>query len=144
MNNPPDRSMAQRHVRTTTLGMDVKAEISQLLMLRAVAETAAMVAGFSMDEVTDLRVALDEIATCLMQHAVPDTLIRCEFAADKQGMRVQVSSVSTVPDPIDETGLGWQVLKVTTDHISIDSAPYDPTLDGRPVTVTLERARGHR
>jgi len=119
MTNPLDRALAERQVRNTRLGWDVQAEISQLLMLRAVAETAAMVAGFLIDEITDLRVALDEIATCLMVHAVPETRIRCEFSADKRGMRMEVGAVSMVADPIDETGLGWQVLEASTDRLAV-------------------------
>ncbi|MBW0271774.1 hypothetical protein ATM97_14310 [Nocardia sp. MH4] len=141
MTNPLDRALAERQVRNTRLGWDVQAEISQLLMLRAVAETAAMVAGFLIDEITDLRVALDEIATCLMVHAVPETRIRCEFSADKRGMRMEVGAVSMVADPIDETGLGWQVLEASTDRLAVETGPLDPDTGGRSVTVVFERAR---
>lgn len=141
MTHPPDRSMAARQVRTTAVGMDVKAEIGQLSMLRAIAETAAMVAGFRIDEVTDLRVTVDEIATCLMRHAVPDTLIRCEFTADRQRMLVRLRAVSASPDPIDESGFGWQLLQANTDHIEIETGVFDAEVSGYPVEVVFERAR---
>ncbi|MFF2082741.1 anti-sigma factor [Nocardia sp. NPDC058176] len=141
MANPSDRSMAARQIRNTALGMTVKAEIGQLLMLRTVAEAAAMVAGFVMEEVTDLRVALDEIATCMMVHAVPETEIRCEFTADTAGMRVRVEGLTAVPNPIDDTGIGWQVLVASTDSLEIDGAEFDPEAGGYPVTVTFDRAR---
>ncbi|MDO3647719.1 anti-sigma factor [Nocardia mangyaensis] len=141
MANPSDRSMAARQIRNSALGMTVKAEIGQLLMLRTVAEAAAMVAGFVMEEVTDLRVALDEIATCLMVHAVPCTEIRCEFTADTAGMRVRVEGLSTVPNPIDDAGIGWQVLVASTDGLEIDCAEFDPEAGGYPVTAAFARAR---
>ncbi|MGW4634669.1 ATP-binding protein [Nocardia sp. NPDC004415] len=141
MANPSDRSMAARQIRNTALGLTVRAEISQLLMLRTVAEAAAMVAGFVMDEVTDLRVALDEIATRLMVHAVPETEIRCEFTADTAGMRVRVEGMSTVPDPIDQSDIGWQVLVASTDHIEIGCGEFDPEFEGYPITVFFTRAR---
>ncbi|WP_228806575.1 hypothetical protein [Nocardia cyriacigeorgica] len=56
---------------TTTVGVRVPAELGQLLMLRALTETVSLIADFALDEVTDIRLALDEVATSLILDAVP-------------------------------------------------------------------------
>ncbi|MDO3646335.1 ATP-binding protein [Nocardia mangyaensis] len=128
------RHSASVHVR-------IGAELGQLVLVRAIAETAALLADFTLDEVADIRMALDEAATCLILAAAPDSRIRCDFTADAFRMRITVRGVCAEPNPIDESGFGWNVLHTITDHLAVEHDPYDAVRGGWPVIVTFSRLR---
>ncbi|MFF0490302.1 ATP-binding protein [Nocardia sp. NPDC004068] len=132
------RSPAQ----TSSVGIRVPAHLGQLTMLRALAETVALIADFALDEVTDIRVALDEIATALIAEAVPGSAVDCDFAYDDGRMTVRVAGVASVSDALDENSFGWHVLQTITDTISSETEPFDAVRNGFPILVEFSRARG--
>lgn len=135
-----DRIIAQsRHA--TSIHITIDADLEQLVMLRAVAETVALITGFGIEEVDDIRVALDEAATCLIVGAVASSQIHCDVIADEFRIRVSVDAVCGDTDPIDETGVGWHVLHSITDHLVADHDPYDQARGGYPVAITFSRVR---
>ncbi len=129
-------------VQTSSVGIRVPADLNQLTMLRALAETVALIADFALDEVTDIRVALDEIATALIAEAVPDSEIDCAFAADDAAMTVRVSGLAAVDNALDEDGFGWHVLQTITNSITARTESFDADGNGYPVVVEFTRARG--
>ncbi|MBF6175707.1 ATP-binding protein [Nocardia blacklockiae] len=129
-------------VQTSSVGIRVPAELNQLTMLRALAETVALIADFALDEVTDIRVALDEIATALIAEAVPGSEIDCEFAAADDAMTVRVTGVAEIEDALDENGFGWHVLQTITHTLSARTDDFDTARSGYPVVVEFSRARG--
>ena len=138
--DPNDRIITDS-TRATAVQVRVDADLSQIVMLRALAETVALIAGFDVDEVADLRVALDESATCLVLGAVPGSLLRCEVLADDFRITVTVRGVCVDSAPMDPTGFGWHVLHSITDHLGTDHDPFDPIVGGYPVAVTFTRIR---
>ncbi|MEV0684975.1 ATP-binding protein [Nocardia sp. NPDC050378] len=127
------------HATSTHLRID--ADLGQLVMVRAVAETAAHLAGFTPDEIADIRVAVDEAATSLILAAVPDTRLHCDVTADGFRLRIAVQALCVEPDPVDETAFGWNVLHSITDHLATGSDRDRGELDGFPVTITFTRVR---
>ncbi|MGW5572179.1 anti-sigma factor [Nocardia thailandica] len=126
------------------VAVSVDAEFRQLLMLRAVGETVALVTDFPLDAVVDLRVALDEVATRLISAAVRDSVLGCEFDADAEGITVRLHTVVEVDDPLDEAGFSWHILRAITDHLTVRNHPYDAAVAGHPVEVVFGRRRaGH-
>lgn len=125
----------------TSIHLRIDADLGQLVMLRAVAETAALIADFTLEEVADIRVAVDEVATCLILAAVPDTRLHCDVSADGFRMRISVHALCVDPDPIDETELGWNVLHTITDHLSADRGHGNGHRGGYPVGITFSRVR---
>jgi hypothetical protein len=60
--------------RSRTVGLQVNAEFDELAMLRALVETITLHADFGVDEVTDIRLAVEEVATeALLDRRVPGT-----------------------------------------------------------------------
>lgn len=116
-------------------------ELGQLVLVRAVAETTALVTDFALDEVADIRLALDEAATCLILAAAPEAPVHCELVADAFQLRATVRTVCADPDPIDEAGFDWNVLHTITDHLATEHQAYDPDRGGWPVRVTFSRVR---
>ncbi|MFD3746301.1 ATP-binding protein [Nocardia sp. NPDC058633] len=127
--------------RATSTRVQIDADLGQIVMLRAVAETVALIAGFAVDEVADIRVALDEAATCLILDAVPDSQIHCEVVADGFRIRVAVNAICGSDNPVDTTGFGWHVMQSITDHLAADHAIYDRELGGYPAAVTFTQVR---
>jgi len=127
--------------RTTTIGVRVPARYEQLVMLRALAETVALIADFGIDEVADIRLALDEVATALMQDAVPGTDLDCALSYGEASMDISVSARTLTEDGPDRSGFGWHILTTLTDSVSITTAPRDAT-GGYLTTVQFRWSRG--
>ncbi|MFC6010901.1 ATP-binding protein [Nocardia lasii] len=138
--DPNDRIITDS-TPTTAVQVRVDADLTQIVMLRALTETVALIAGFDVDEVADMRVALDESATCLVLGAVPGSSVRCEVLADDFRITVAVHGVCADPAPMDTAGFGWHVLHSITDHLDTTHAPFDRTLGGYPVAVSFTQIR---
>ncbi|WP_227838332.1 ATP-binding protein [Nocardia aurantia] len=119
----------------------VPAVVSQLAMLRAVAETVLLTADFTLDVVTDVRVALDEVATALMLAADPGRELECELRYDARGAEVRVSLVSRTEDALEDDSFGRHIVAALTDWMEASCEPYDEGLGGYPVTVRFGRQR---
>ncbi len=121
--------------RTRTIGIQVRADFEDLAMLRAVAETVALQADFGIDEVTDIRLALEEVATALIQDAVPDTELDCTIGYSGAGVQIRVSVLTTSGDGPDQRGIGWHIVSTLTDSLTIAVDPHDAALGGYRTSV---------
>ncbi|MFD0364858.1 ATP-binding protein [Nocardia sp. GCM10030253] len=129
-------------METTTIGIQVPAQLEQLTMLRALTETVAMIADFALDEVTDIRLALDEVATSLILDAVPGSAIDCEFSYDETQMFVHVASVAAAETVVAHAGFGWHIVRTLTDSIAAVQSPFDSVVSGYPTAVDFSWVRG--
>ncbi|MFQ6331820.1 ATP-binding protein [Nocardia sp. CWNU-33] len=129
-------------METTTIGIQVPAQLEQLTMLRALAETVAMIADFALDEVTDIRLALDEVATSLILDAVPGSTIDCEFSYDQTQMFVHVASIAAAETVVAHAGFGWHIVRTLTDSIAAVQSPFDSVVSGYPTAVDFSWVRG--
>ncbi|MEV6772383.1 anti-sigma factor [Nocardia sp. NPDC051030] len=134
--------ISQPATQTSAVGIRVPAELEQLTMLRALAETVGLIADFALDEVTDLRVALDEVATALIMAAVAGSRIDCEFDFDDRRMLVRVTALAADSDALDEHGFGWHVLQTLTENLVAQQHAYDASTGGYPTVVEFSRLRG--
>ncbi|MFQ6330117.1 hypothetical protein ACLMAL_28815 [Nocardia sp. CWNU-33] len=125
----------------TSVGVRVPAGLTQLAMLRALSETICLIADFTIDTATDIRVALDEVATTLMLSAAPRAEIECEFTYDERAMTVRVASVSYTATPFDQREFGWNMLDALTDSIWTITQPFDADASGFPIEVTFHRSQ---
>ncbi|WP_345495009.1 anti-sigma factor [Nocardia callitridis] len=118
------------------------AQLEQLTMLRALAETVALIADFALDEVTDIRLALDEVATALILDAVPSSELDCQFTYDTDRMFVHVASVAGTQSAVGQVGFGWHIVRTLTESITATQDPYDAMADGYPTVVDFSWVRG--
>jgi len=126
-------------IPTNTLPVEIKiaADLGQLSLLRALAETVALLADLTLDDVADLRLAIDEVATILILAAVPESTLRCEFAAANTGLLLRVSATSARPELPDKQSFGWHVLTTLTDRIDAVQQSFDASTSGYPTTIEL-------
>jgi serine/threonine-protein kinase RsbW len=120
----------------------VAADPSQLPMLRALAETVALLSDFTLDEVADVRLAVDESASILMLDAMAATVLTCELIGTFDGLDVRVHTVAGRERLPDQHGFGWHVLRTLTDSITAVQRPYDPECAGYPTAIEFSRTRG--
>ncbi|OCF87058.1 anti-sigma factor [Nocardia brasiliensis] len=126
---------------TTTIGVRIPARLEQLTMLRGLAETVALIADFALDEVTDIRLALDEVATSLVLDAVPGSQLNCEFTYDTDQMFVHVASAATSEQVVGQAGFGWHIVRTLTHSIAASQAPFDADVAGYPTVVDFSWVR---
>jgi serine/threonine-protein kinase RsbW len=111
-------------------------------MLRALAETIALLADFGIDEVTDIRLALEEVATELMQGAVAGSELDCHFEYEPTAMRIRVTAILATAEGLRRQGIGWHIVQTLTDTLTTAAGPFDTARGGYPTTVEFRWVRG--
>ena len=106
-----------------------------LSVLRTATAGLAARLDFTLDEIEDLRIAVDEACAMLLTQAVPGADLECAFSLDGDSMRIGVS-VLTVDgvEPSRDT-FAWTVLSALAGDV-------DSAADGdNRVTITLLKRR---
>jgi serine/threonine-protein kinase RsbW len=91
-----------------------------LSTVRAVAADLALQQDMTLDEVDDLRLAVDEACSMLVPLAVPGGELRCRFSLAEQEIRVRCSVVAATDERPPTDGFPWQVLLTLTDSVRSD------------------------
>ncbi|NNH71637.1 anti-sigma factor [Nocardia uniformis] len=133
---------AEKGLRATPVEIGVAASVSQLPIVRGLAETLVLLSEFTLDEVADIRLAVDEAASTLIALAKPDTTLQCRFTVGETELLVQVSGVAATEGMPDQRSFGWHVLRTLSDEVKATQGDYDPTSAGYPTTVEFRRVRG--
>ncbi|WP_054814484.1 anti-sigma factor [Nocardia arizonensis] len=127
----------------TTIEVRVPAQLEQLAMLRALVETVAFMADFAVDEVTDIRLALDEVATGLILEAAPGSTLDCAFTySDSAAMHVRVHAVSSTATPPSQDSFGWHIVRTLTRSVAATQTEFDAVRNGYPTVVDFDWVRG--
>ena len=111
-------------------------------MVRAIAEAIVLMADFTLDEVADVRLAVDEVASTLIVRAVDGAALRSEYIVDDTGIKVRMSTTAAQEGMPEENSFGWHVLRTLTDSIVAGQEPYDEQASGYPTVVEFSRVRG--
>lgn len=102
------------------VGADVEvripADLSQLFVVRSIAATFALREDFDLDEVEDVKLAVDEMCSALVLRARPGEQLTCRFDAMPRSVGV-VASVPSDRAAVPEDTFGWWVLAALTDEL---------------------------
>lgn len=114
----------------------VPADVAFVATLRLTAASLAARCDLTIDDIEDLRLAVDEACALLLPHATPGTGMRASFHLS-QG-RLAVTTSVDAPDASsaspDRTGFAWSVLSALASDVQVAGA------DGRlSITVTKRR-----
>ncbi|WP_116205191.1 hypothetical protein [Amycolatopsis circi] len=108
-----------------------------LFLARLVAEDIAVSAEFGVDEVADLRLAVDEAVTAQALRADDGAVLECAFrCAGRVTVTVSTTSSSEFPPGPDE--VGWHILRALTDSLDAWTAPA-PGTDGWRLCVEFAK-----
>jgi serine/threonine-protein kinase RsbW len=91
-----------------------------LSTVRAVAADLALQQDMTLDEVDDLRLAVDEACSMLVPLAAPGAELRCRFSLAEEEIRVRCSVPSANGGKPPTDGFPWQVLVTLTDVARCD------------------------
>lgn len=133
---------AEQGLIGTPVQIRVAASLTQLPILRGLAETLVLLSDFTLDEVADVRLAFDEVCSTLIGLALPGSHLTCEFAVGDEDLVVAVDGVAEAEGLPDERSFGWHVLRTLTDEVTAEQDGFDARTSGYPTTVRFRRGRG--
>jgi serine/threonine-protein kinase RsbW len=117
----------------------VPAHAGSVHVLRAVAASVAARLDLSIDDVEEMRIAIDEGAALLLQVPAPATFLRAELTADAHALTTLLSSDAGTSSDWPPAGLEeawpWRVITGLVDEAGFDRTPEGPA-------VWMRRRRG--
>ncbi len=120
---------------TSDVELRVPADATFVAVLRSLAAGLAARCDLTLDEIEDLRLAVDETCALLLPHAGPDTSMTTRFALHTDHLQLSIS-VPAEPDAApDRGGFGWTVLCALADEVQVASSGQELV-----IAVTKRRA----
>ena len=111
------------------------AEGAYLSVLRTATAGLAARLDFTLDEIEDLRIAVDEACGMLLSQAVPGASLTCDFTLGEDSMTIAVSVFSERAQPPARDTFAWTVLSALAGTVDAWVGP------GSKVTVMLRKSR---
>ncbi|WP_240794846.1 ATP-binding protein [Rhodococcus zopfii] len=119
--------------------LSVPALHAQLPVIRMLTEVVAMHGGCTLDQVSDLKLAVDQVCTLLIEAAAPATEITCRFHKDHDVFRIEVTATTIERWRPAPDSLEWRILELLADTLSANEEP-EPT--GKAARSTVELSIG--
>jgi serine/threonine-protein kinase RsbW len=107
-----------------------------LSVLRTATAGLAARLDFTLDEIEDLRIAVDEACAMLLNQAVPGTDIECEFELTGDAMRISVSVLAVEARMPARDTFAWTVLSSLAGDVDAHVGTDDR------ITIVLRKRRG--
>ncbi|EIV94345.1 anti-sigma factor [Frankia sp. QA3] len=118
--------------------LTIPAASAYLVVLRTTTASLAARADFTLDDIEDLRIAVDEACALLLVSAVPGSALECVFTLSPGRLRVTVSVDSLDGEPPSKDTFAWTVLSALAGEVASSTGP------GQRVTIELAKRRGDR
>ncbi len=120
-----------------TIELRIGAFARHLSAVRALAADLAYQVDMNLDAVSDLRLAVDEACSALVQLAAPASVMTCWFAVSADGVAIRVSVPSESGQGPSRGDFSWQVMTTLTDgvHSEVTSGA-----DGYLVSIELTKS----
>ena len=113
----------------------IPADSAYLSVLRTVTAGLAARLDFTLDDIEDLRIAVDEATAMVLPQTLPDSDLSCAFFLGNARLGVAVTAQCSSPRPPSQNGFAWTVLSALTTSL-------DAQVDGDTLTVSLSRVSG--
>ena len=125
-----DRDTTQDHVAVC-----MPAEGAYLSVLRTATAGLAARLDFTLDEIEDLRIAVDEACAMLLSQAIPGTNLGCAFDLGAEEMTITVSVTAAEPRIPARDTFAWTVLSALAGTVDSRLGPDDQ------VSIVLRKRR---
>ncbi len=112
------------------------ADSAYLSVLRTATAGLAARLDFNLDEIEDLRIAIDEACAMLLAQAVPGTDLTCEFELTDDAMSIGVSVLTVDGRLPSRDTFAWTVLSSLAGDVDAEVGADDR------VTIVLQKRRG--
>ena len=107
-----------------------------LSVLRTATAGLAARLDFTLDEIEDLRIAVDEACAMLLSQAIPGTSLECDFELGADSMTITVLVVAAQPQTPARDTFAWTVLSALAGDVDAKLEPDDR------VAIVLRKRRG--
>lgn len=114
----------------------IPADGAYLSLLRTATAGLAARLDFTLDDIEDLRIAVDESCAMLLQKAVEGTSLTCRFDLAEDALAITVSAPTSDGRPPARDTFAWTVLTALAGEV--DSATE---ADGTTVAITMVKRR---
>ncbi len=131
MSTPPD-GPAERS--GDTVEMRVPAAVAFVSTLRITAASLAARCDLTVDDIEDLRLAVDEACALLLPHAGPASTLDATFHLSQGRLAVDTSVVSDDAAEPDRDGFAWTVLGALASSVDVARV-------GERLTITVTKQR---
>jgi serine/threonine-protein kinase RsbW len=101
------------------------ADGAYLSVLRTATAGLAARLDFTLDDIEDLRIAVDEACAMLLSQAIPGSSLECSFALEPDCMAITVSVPSLNPRPPSAETFAWTVLSALAGSVEAQAGPGD-------------------
>lgn len=108
-----------------TVTVRMPADGAYLSVLRTATAGLAARLDFTLDDIEDLRIAVDEACAMLLSQAVPGGSLECSFALSPDDLTITVSVLSLSPRPPSADTFAWTVLSALAGSVEAQVGPDD-------------------
>ncbi len=115
--------------------LTVPADSSYLGVLRTATTGLATRIDFTLEDIDDLRIAVDEACAILLGQARPGAQLACSFWVEDQAVTIEVATTCETPRAPSHHGFAWRVLSALADEAAT-------RVDDDRLVVTLTRRAG--
>jgi len=117
-----------------TVTLRVPPLADHLMLLRTVVSGIAARRDYTLEQVDDLRMAVEEAAVQLLRHGTGSPLV-LHATLEEDELRVELSTVTATQDAVfDPSSFSWMILQALTDDLST-------AVDGDAATLRLVKYR---
>ncbi|MDA8323153.1 MAG: anti-sigma factor [Actinomycetota bacterium] len=111
------------------------ADGAYLSVLRTATAGLAARMDFTLDEIEDLRIAVDEACAMLLAQAIPGSNLRCGFTLSAETITISVSVRCLAPRVPSGDTFAWTVLSALAGSVDAQVGP------GEMLTIVLRKSR---
>jgi serine/threonine-protein kinase RsbW len=110
------------------------ADSAYLTVLRTATASLASRLDFTIDEIEDLRIAVDEACAMVLPHSVEGAELECSFHLSSTALGIRVSAATQQAEVPAKDTFAWTLLHALVDELTSE-------VDGGRMTVTLLKAK---
>lgn len=115
----------------------VPADSSYVALLRTATATLAARADFTLDEIDDLRIAIDEACALLLPNSQPAAVLHCRFTVADNSLEIAVTTQTRSETKPDPSSFAWMVLTALAGEVDVRSGgDHETTIGLRKVRST--------
>lgn len=123
-------------VPSRTAQLTLPATVDELPAARGLATILATAADFTLDEISDITLATDEVCSRLVSAAVPGALLSLRIEVGRQfHLQAHARTRPGYTPAVD--GFGWHVLVTLTDAVTV----VDPGPERAPTVIEFRKSR---
>jgi serine/threonine-protein kinase RsbW len=123
---------SSRSTKPAEVTLTVPAQSRYLSVVRTAAAGLAARLDFTLDDIEDLRIAVDEACAMVLPQARVDSDLTCAFDLEPTRLTVAVTAECDTPQAPDRDSFAWTVLSALTSEVRAD-------VHGERLTIRLAR-----